>query len=86
MPDRDYADPGLAALYDAFNPREISGDFGFYLPMIMAAESVLDVGCGTGSLLHWARESGHADGSSGSTRPRACSPGSPPRRRRVGPG
>ncbi|WP_290055492.1 class I SAM-dependent methyltransferase [Amycolatopsis solani] len=57
MPDQHFADPGLASLYDAMNPR--SGDFAFYLPMILAAESVLDVGCGTGSLLHWARESGH---------------------------
>ncbi|NBH05486.1 class I SAM-dependent methyltransferase [Amycolatopsis sp. SID8362] len=57
MPDEHFADAGLAALYDAMNPR--SGDFAFYLPMIMAAESVLDVGCGTGSLLHLARESGH---------------------------
>jgi ubiquinone/menaquinone biosynthesis C-methylase UbiE len=59
MPDHAYADHELASLYDLFNPREISGDFAFYLPMIMAAGSVLDVGCGTGSLLHWARESGH---------------------------
>ncbi|MEV6645606.1 methyltransferase domain-containing protein [Amycolatopsis sp. NPDC051371] len=73
MPDHDYVDPYLASLYDVMNPRESSGDFAFYLPMIMTAESVLDVGCGTGSLLHWARESGHSGRLVGLDPPRACS-------------
>lgn len=34
-------------------------DLGFYLPYVMSASSVLDVGCGTGELLHRAREAGH---------------------------
>jgi ubiquinone/menaquinone biosynthesis C-methylase UbiE len=57
--DRLFSEPGLAALYDGFCPRERRGDFSFYLPLVMSAEAVLDVGCGTGALLHWARESGH---------------------------
>jgi ubiquinone/menaquinone biosynthesis C-methylase UbiE len=32
----------------------------FYLPLMMSAESALDVGCGTGGLLHLARKCGHA--------------------------
>jgi SAM-dependent methyltransferase len=57
--DRLFSDPGLAALYDAFCPSEGRGDFGFYLPLVMSAEAVLDAGCGTGALLHEAREAGH---------------------------
>jgi SAM-dependent methyltransferase len=57
MPDLIFADDELAALYDAMNPGR--DDYRFYLPMIMAAASVLDVGCGTGVLLHEAREAGH---------------------------
>jgi len=58
MPDLLFADADLAALYDQMNPGR--ADFTFYLPMIMAASSVLDVGCGTGTLLHAARDAGHA--------------------------
>ena len=56
-PDHLFADADLAALYDRFC--EGRGDFDFYLTHVMAAPSVLDIGCGTGALLHLARERGH---------------------------
>ena len=53
-----YSDDEAAALYDLLNPWGPSDDF--YLGLVMNARSVLDVGCGTGALLHRARESGHS--------------------------
>lgn len=52
----------MAALYDLMNPWEPAGrgDAGFYNELVMAADSVLDVGCGTGLMLHSARDQGHA--------------------------
>ncbi|GAB3719332.1 class I SAM-dependent methyltransferase [Nocardiopsis nanhaiensis] len=52
-----YSDDDAAALYDVLNPWAPSDDF--YLAHVMAAEAVLDVGCGTGMLLHRARREGH---------------------------
>jgi SAM-dependent methyltransferase len=52
-----YSDEDAAALYDVLNPWGPSDDF--YLALVMDATSVLDVGCGTGALLHRARETGH---------------------------
>jgi SAM-dependent methyltransferase len=46
-----------AAWYDVFNPWGTSDDF--YLDLVMSADRVLDVGCGTGTLLTRARDEGH---------------------------
>jgi SAM-dependent methyltransferase len=53
-----YSDEEVAALYDVLNPWGPSDDF--YLGLILDANAVLDVGCGTGALLHRARRAGHA--------------------------
>jgi SAM-dependent methyltransferase len=60
MVDHLFADDELAALYDLFSPWERRDDLHFYLDLVMSAGAALDVGCGTGILLHRAREAGHA--------------------------
>ncbi|HKN00454.1 MAG TPA: class I SAM-dependent methyltransferase [Candidatus Binataceae bacterium] len=59
MVDRLFSDASLAALYDVFCPWERRSDLDFYLKLVMSVGAVLDVGCGTGAMLHRARESGH---------------------------
>ena len=49
QPSASYADPRLAALYDALNPPDASTAFYLGLPGPPPAR-ILDVGCGTGQL------------------------------------
>src|ERR1700728_4535460 len=60
MADRCFTDSFLAAVYDTWHPRDRRDDYDFYLPNIMSANAALDVGCGTGALLHEARQRGHS--------------------------
>ncbi len=53
-----YTDEDAAALYDVLNPWGPSDDF--YFALVMDAPSALDVGCGTGTLLKRARQTGHS--------------------------
>jgi SAM-dependent methyltransferase len=59
VPDRLFTEPALAELYDRWAPARQRDDFDFYLPLVMSAASVLDIGCGTGELLRMARQAGH---------------------------
>ena len=52
-----YSDAQAADLYNVLNPWGASDTF--YLALAMDASSVLDIGCGTGTMLHRARAAGH---------------------------
>lgn len=53
----DYTDQQAADLYEILNPWGASDQF--YLDRVVGADEVLDIGCGTGAVLHAAVEQGH---------------------------
>ena len=57
--DRLFKDTYLAAVYDAWYPSDARTDYRFYKPFLMTAQKVLDVGCGTGTLLQMVGTAGH---------------------------
>ncbi len=56
-----FSDAEVAALYDVQNPWDLDGhpENAYVSALVRDAESALDVGCGTGSMLHAARRAGH---------------------------
>lgn len=58
LPDQIFADPRLAAIYDAFDGQRKDLDHYLAIAKELDAKSVLDIGCGTGSFACKLIESG----------------------------
>ncbi len=59
MSDPLFIEPRFTELYDSQSEWERRREYSFYMDLVMSAENILDVGCGTGELLHIIRDVGH---------------------------